>query len=387
MISTCMMVKNEQKYLKYCLEHMNTGDKELIVIDTGSEDDTMNIARSFDAKVFENNMTKSFAEVRNKFFDYATGEWILVIDGDETLFNAEITGIESIPDGTLGFVMPRYHYLGSGHLYCDQILRFFRNGRGLRYSGDIFEVIDIAEDKIDYLNTLIHHFGYLKDDVFFNSKMERYIEMGKKLIQSDLEKYGEVKVVEAYSMIAVSYICLNDFEKALEFCQEGKKIRTIPWFFLLEGSIFKELGQYERADESYSKGIEFCKTALTDDTLLLTQREYYKMFMDKALNKRGMLYIQTDKFDEAEKLFNEINEDSIVYLPSLINKGTLFQKQGRIDQQRECFDKAIAKHPYILEDSIQKTHIKNNYHIISDISDSFISLDHSPRTIISSLRG
>ena len=80
-LSIAMMVKNEEKYLQECLEALQplreAVDSELIIVDTGSEDRTVEIARQFTDKVYFHRWNNDFAAMRNKTIEYAT-EWLLI---------------------------------------------------------------------------------------------------------------------------------------------------------------------------------------------------------------------------------------------------------------------------------------------------------------------
>ncbi|MFB5685249.1 glycosyltransferase family 2 protein, partial [Paenibacillus terreus] len=84
-ISLCMIVRNEEKYLPKCLSSVQRIVDEIIIVDTGSTDDTVAIAKSFGAKVIQMPWQNSFADARNRGFDEATGDWILWLDADEEM--------------------------------------------------------------------------------------------------------------------------------------------------------------------------------------------------------------------------------------------------------------------------------------------------------------
>ena len=86
-ISVSMIVKNEQAVLKDCLETVK-GFDEIVIIDTGSTDDTIKIAKEYTDKVYTDYKWEDhFANARNISKDRCTGDWILIIDADETLHN------------------------------------------------------------------------------------------------------------------------------------------------------------------------------------------------------------------------------------------------------------------------------------------------------------
>ena len=92
-ISLAMIVRNEAEGLARCLSSVAAGVDEIIIVDTGSTDDTIAIARKFTDRVCELRWTDDFAAARQYAFDQATGEWILWLDGDD-----EFAGHHSTPE-------------------------------------------------------------------------------------------------------------------------------------------------------------------------------------------------------------------------------------------------------------------------------------------------
>ena len=91
LLSIVMMVKNEEKYLDKTLFALNDLrseiDSELIVLDTGSTDNTVEIAKKYTDKIYFTKWNNNFADMRNISISYASGEWILILDADEKLTN------------------------------------------------------------------------------------------------------------------------------------------------------------------------------------------------------------------------------------------------------------------------------------------------------------
>lgn len=90
-ISICMMVKDEEKNLDRCLKSIkplvDNDIAELIVVDTGSKDNTIKIAKNYTNKVYFHSWNNDFSSMRNITISYAKGKWIFIIDADEELEN------------------------------------------------------------------------------------------------------------------------------------------------------------------------------------------------------------------------------------------------------------------------------------------------------------
>ncbi|MBI2656740.1 glycosyltransferase family 2 protein, partial [Candidatus Woesearchaeota archaeon] len=84
-ISLCMIAKNEEKFLEQCLNSVKDIVDEIIIVDTGSTDKTKDIAKKFNAKVYDFKWIDDFSAARNESIKHAAKDWILVLDADEIL--------------------------------------------------------------------------------------------------------------------------------------------------------------------------------------------------------------------------------------------------------------------------------------------------------------
>ena len=92
-LSIGMIVKNEEKNLRACLEALKplreAVSSELIIVDTGSEDETVQIAKEYTEKVYSYEWNKDFAAARNYGLDRAIGQWFMFLDADEQLVDPD----------------------------------------------------------------------------------------------------------------------------------------------------------------------------------------------------------------------------------------------------------------------------------------------------------
>ncbi|MDC0804956.1 glycosyltransferase, partial [Clostridium paraputrificum] len=91
LLSIVMMVKNEERYLEKTLKSLDgirkLIDAELVILDTGSTDSTIEIANKFTSNVYFEKWNYDFSDMRNKSISYAKGEWVLILDADEVLID------------------------------------------------------------------------------------------------------------------------------------------------------------------------------------------------------------------------------------------------------------------------------------------------------------
>jgi tetratricopeptide (TPR) repeat protein len=96
LLSAALIVRDESAFLRGCLESLTGIVDEIVVVDTGSVDETPEIAREFDATVVHHPWRADFSEARNVSLDVASGQWILYIDADERLVDADRVQVEKL---------------------------------------------------------------------------------------------------------------------------------------------------------------------------------------------------------------------------------------------------------------------------------------------------
>src|SRR3990170_9028860 len=156
-ISACMIVKNEEEFLPNCLNSIKAAVDEIIVVDTGSADDTVNIAKNFGAKVYHHPWNDSFSEARNHCLNYASGDWILQIDADEELEQADIPKLRLvISDNRYNGIIIAIQSIIKDGLHTFYHPRIFRRGKGF-YKDIIHEKNIIYGEKVPNQKKVFHH--------------------------------------------------------------------------------------------------------------------------------------------------------------------------------------------------------------------------------------
>jgi len=165
-ISAVLIVKDEEKKIKDALESVGWAN-EIIVIDSGSSDNTVSIAKNFAAKVFTAQKT-GFWQLRNLGAKKASGDWILYVDADERVTPLLRKEITSVADGQFtAYAIPRKNFiLGQrmrwGGLWPDYVKRFFLKSKFKGWTGELHEEPHYDGSLGHLKNPLIH----LKHDNF-----------------------------------------------------------------------------------------------------------------------------------------------------------------------------------------------------------------------------
>ncbi|MFA4954422.1 MAG: glycosyltransferase family 2 protein [Patescibacteria group bacterium] len=145
-ISLCMIVLNEEKFLKRVLANVSPYVDEIVVVDGGSTDKSLHIAKSFKARVIRAAWKENFAAQRNISLKHAKKDWILVIDADEVYEKKLLQELQSLALNNIGidaFAFPRKNYL-DGKLtsqYPDRQTRFFKRDKRIRYARPLHEMV------------------------------------------------------------------------------------------------------------------------------------------------------------------------------------------------------------------------------------------------------
>lgn len=225
-LSIVMIVKNEETHLEECLESLTPIREalttELIIVDTGSTDRTLEIARSHTNRVYCHEWNNDFGAMRNLSISYAKGEWIFVLDGDEVVKKAEDL-IEFFKSGryrsykSATIKINNYTNKQKESYNSGTLLRLFKR-KGFKYIGAVHEQPQ-AQLPIYYLETVLFHYGYQSDDF---ALMEYKFRRNVPILLKELERDPENPYI--YFQLSQSYNMYNDFSKALEYIEEAYQL-------------------------------------------------------------------------------------------------------------------------------------------------------------------
>ncbi|MET1755056.1 glycosyltransferase family 2 protein [Novosphingobium sp. RD2P27] len=179
-LALVMIVKNEARCLGRCLESVKRYVDRMIVLDTGSTDNTVEIAKSFGAEVYHYEWQNDFAAARNAALEKSDAAWNLVLDADEWL----VSGFEALSEANL----PLHPSVASPPLGCVRVTNAGRNAdepdrrnylarvlpRGVRYEGRVHEQPEIGRSRV-HLPILLGHDGYTPEQLGRKKGRNEYI--------------------------------------------------------------------------------------------------------------------------------------------------------------------------------------------------------------------
>ncbi len=164
-ISVCIITLNEEVNMRECLQSLQWAD-EIIIVDSGSKDQTLKICKEFGAKIFHHPFA-GFRDQKNFALDQAKNEWILSIDADERVtgeLQDEISTLIREDLNINGYFIPRLNFYGSKFIrhsgwYPDFVLRLWKKSKG-RWSGKNVHEKVVISGKVGYCKNAIKHYTY-----------------------------------------------------------------------------------------------------------------------------------------------------------------------------------------------------------------------------------
>jgi GT2 family glycosyltransferase/Tfp pilus assembly protein PilF len=269
-ISLCMIVKNEERVLADALSTAKPFFSEMIVVDTGSTDRTIEIAKEAGAQVYEFPWTESFAEARNVSLKNAAGRWIFWMDADDTLpwhsGEALVETALHAPRDVAAFVVP-VQFIDDGTMDGGKIsgtrvdhVKLFRNMKGLQFEGRIHEQIlpslrAHGGHKVARCEAVVLHSGY--DTSVEGQARKRKRDMGLLCLELRERRYHPFVLFN----IGMTYHYTGDhrrgerwLKKCIEFSPEtDSHVRKA---YSLQAVSQRELGRAEDCVATLERGLQ-----------------------------------------------------------------------------------------------------------------------------------
>ena len=271
-IGLSMIVKNAADSIRLCLESAHKVVSQVVIADTGSTDNTCDIAREFGATVISFPWESHFANARNAALAPMSTDWVLVLDADEELDQEAKQRIPALLNAADvgGYITPIRNYMPSRfnrgwdrvsvpndyrheraknapsyieHENC----RLFRKHPGIYFSGRIHELVEPQIRTIGLKLTvapfLIHHFGQMVDQQARETKRTFYLDM----LRAKAEENPNDPV--AWTQLGLhEFECFNRPEQALDCFERALTLLpTAPETWLFTGMVFLRQERYQEA--------------------------------------------------------------------------------------------------------------------------------------------
>ena len=230
LLSIGLMVKNESKFLARCLNSLvpilDGLDAELIIVDTGSTDNTVEIAKKYTDKVYHHEWFDDFGGMRNVVLSYTRGKWFFYLDGDEVLENH--TGIIDFFKSkrhkkfNSAFIDMKNFFTSDNeeHYGVFQALRLFRNDEDFHFKGIVHEQPQ-AKAPVARIEGSIVHYGYVSDDKkLMEYKFKRNVDLINKVLEKDPENiYHLFQLSQSYAMYGKYRDALKPIKRAYDLAK------------------------------------------------------------------------------------------------------------------------------------------------------------------------
>ncbi|MBK8012724.1 MAG: glycosyltransferase [Deltaproteobacteria bacterium] len=266
-ISLCMIAKDEAVNLPRCLDSVRGVVDEMIVIDTGSTDATVEIAQKYGARVESAVWTGDFSAARNAALAHATGDWILVLDADEALASASRGRLRKVLSKTEadGLQIRIRNLSAPGELVAHvdmPLTRVFRNVPEHRFEGVIHEQIGPSIERrggrIAPSDLLIIHYGYAQSTVQGSlSRADRNLAALKRAIADrPLDAYLQYQAGCTYRALQDDVQAKAALEAALRLDVEHRLSIHV------RSTIYAKLAQIELARHEDREAVRLAKASL-----------------------------------------------------------------------------------------------------------------------------
>lgn len=221
-VSLCMIVCNEESNLPACLDIVKPIVDEIIIVDTGSTDQTLSIAQKAGARIFSFPWQNNFALARNFSLLKATGDWILVLDADEILSSCTLGQFQELMNhkNIDGYFFPIRNVLQeSNQETLDYVVRLFRNKPHFQFEGALHEQILPSILRSEGRSALAHapfpifHFGYHAHKVDNKKKFER----NRQILEKELAQ--NPKNPFYLYCLGLEYVQQNEFKTGISYLE------------------------------------------------------------------------------------------------------------------------------------------------------------------------
>jgi glycosyltransferase involved in cell wall biosynthesis len=317
-----MIVKNEEKVLSRCLESVQNIVNEIIIVDTGSTDSTLDIARNYTDKIYFFKWVNDFSAARNESIKYATSDYILVLDADEYLDgNADF-------EKDLNHAYDYYSFninnqMDLGMSFNHTAVRLFKRSLGLFYENRLHEHLNIIEDNWKYnsgnSSNVINHVGYADGAILEEKKVERNLPLMELEVKENPNAYNLYNMGQTYFGIGKYKESVEYFKKAYHL---SKNRVFLPELLTKLAYAMAELKQTEEA-----------LSILTDSIKLFPQET-------EMIYILGLIYQNAGYYRDSEICYRKcielgdqgyyVTEGSGGYM-SHLRLSELYEELGRLD--------------------------------------------------------
>ncbi|MEY9096628.1 glycosyltransferase [Paenibacillus sp. RC84] len=265
-ISACLIVKNEEEHIERCITSLKSAVQEIVVVDTGSTDNTINILKRLDIQVYHYVWDNDFSKARNFSISFATKPYILIMDADEILERDSVKKIIEYTANKRNKKLPATviieNYINADRCVKNRLTRMFPNNQSFYFEGFIHEQLyshgEPVAKKLD-TDVRIGHNGYKEDEINNKNKLARNLSLLKKqLVKEPNSPYINFQIGQTH------YVG-KEYEKAECYFDEALKLlskyQNLPGYassiFLSYGYCLFYKGKFQELDHLLNDALDF----------------------------------------------------------------------------------------------------------------------------------
>lgn len=360
-LSICMIVRDEEKFLDNCLKSLkpllDLKLAELIIVDTGSVDSTIEIAKKYTNKVYFKEWNNNFSEARNYSISFAKGEYIFIMDADQEMEENEVnklieffSGNEYKEFNTYSLVYKNFTEEDLSEYTYFSLNLIFKNDGTFKYEGKIHNQ-PIYKEPIKNLEIYMLHYGYIMTEDIKEKKFKRTatllkkeleknpnniyyiyqlsrsyqmhgdtkeatIELEKYLSLIDSEKINESLRINYYHNAAIIYFNAMEYKKCIYYCEKMKELdeELIDCYYLM-GKCYLIEGELDKAVYNlkiylnYLNTFKYEKYARTNGLEVFSYAHKFRV-----IGELLRLKIKINQLENIEQYINLLSEDKESYI-------------------------------------------------------------------------
>jgi len=346
-ISLAMIVKDEGQVLEECLESVRSLVDEICIVDTGSGDETLEIAHRHGARVIGYLWCDDFGAARNESLRMCSKDWILVLDADERIAKEDIPAIKRIAKGPAAFAYEfttrNYtnatniadfhpcapddpHARGFEGWHPSRKVRLFPANAGVRFEGKVHELVEPslvrARIEISPCNVPIHHYPHIRGLEHTRKKQEMYLRLGhEKVAQEPLDPKGYVELGNQYAEV-------GEYEKAAGAYREALQLDPS------NAPVLRDLGGVLHLAKRSEEGKKALLLALRIDPGL-----------SSAWRNLGVIYLDQKQWPAAIESFQNALKTNPNWMDGYRYLSIALEGHGDFAQAAEASKKALQARP------------------------------------------
>lgn len=376
-ITLALIAKDEEEFLAGCLEQALPYVDEIVVVDTGSQDRTVQIAEAYGAKVIHHQWQDDFAKARNAYLDQIKDGWVVTLDADEYLTpQAGVWLRRTAETGEHKVYLLRtynYHH-GTFPSFTDQAnIRMYWRAKDVRYDGKIHEQLRTSLPRELVGGPVVVHYGYLPSVNQRKKKLGRnenilkdvaptgtsfdWYNLGLNLMSQNkprealdaLQRYFALAPEKnmkyrpsAYWHAAQAALACNEKELALEYAERACEA-PLPDCYYVKGQVLEALGRSLDAVSAYRKA-----ASLPDPPASLYQlfnQSDSSIRLWRAALAAASLLEREKRYEEAEREYLRAVQGDMTNLAALLGVARTKRLQGKEREALKWAQRAVDTYP------------------------------------------